>query len=527
MACEGFSEASVQELAARVNGPSIARAVIAEGREFAVEDLDNDPRNAAGHVTRREGLKSALFAPLVYEGRNLGCIALFSKRRSRYQGADIELLNATVQQLSLAIRTAEALSAERRQATMVSALYQLSHELSRLMTPREMAAHAFPIVRRELACKRMWLGILNDPGTHLLGQAGYGPGVRRALIDLQVNLSEPHEFMDEAVRRKEAVIVPAGTPMHCSGLDRLAARLELGMLVIVPLVSLGKVVGIMLLEPAMPSMAVVQRKLPLLQNMAAEIGTILLARRFEAKMAESDKMRMAGVLASGVAHNFNNLLQAIMGQASLIEMQLSKDSPSLQSTKMILEAAGRGAALIKQLMSFSMQGGSVRRTLSVNSTLGDSKELYQSLLGSRIAFSTQLSDGLPPIYADQGQLQQVITNLLMNAKEAIGDRKGGQVQVTTSEVRVRPGELDPELAPGIYVRVDVQDNGAGMDPERLAHCFEPFYTTKDLDVRTGVGLNGAGLGLSSSYSIVKQHEGLMTARSRAGEGSVFSVYLPA
>lgn len=527
VACEGFSEQSVQDLSVKINGPSIARTVITEGRGFAIEDLESHPGNAAVSLTHREGLKSAIFAPLVQDGRNLGCIALFSRRRARYQDADNDLLNATVQQLSSAIRTAEGFSAERRQANVVSTLYQLSHELSRVMTPREMAAHAFPIIQGELACKRMWLGTLNDQGSHLVGQAGQGPGVRRSIIDLQINLSEAHQFLDEVIRTKEPLVISAGAPMECSTLNRLVSRLELGVLVLVPLVSLGKVVGVILLEPAISSMLVVQRKLPLLKNMAGEIATIILARRFEGKMAESDKMRMAGVLASGVAHNFNNLLQAVMGQASLIEMQLPQDSPLVQSTRMILDSAGKGASLIKQLMSFSMQGNSVRKTLTVNALLGDSKELFQSLLGSRIQLGLQLADGVPPIYADQGQLQQVVTNLLMNAKEAIADQKNGQVQLTTSEIRVRPGELDPELAPGIYVRLEVQDNGSGMDAERLARCFEPFYTTKDLDVRTGVGLTGSGLGLSSSYSIIKQHEGLITARSRPGEGSVFSVYLPA
>jgi signal transduction histidine kinase len=527
VAAEGFSESSVHELAQKVNNPSLVRVALQRKQSFCVSDVESDGRNAAPLVTQRERIKSAILGPLIQDGIAIGAIVLFSRKRARYGAADLDLLNAALQQLSLAVQKAELLAAELRQANVASTLYQLSHELSRLMTPREMAAHAFPIIQGEIACRRMWLGMLNDQGSHIIGQAGTGPGVRRSIVDLQIPLVEQHEFIDAAFKSKEPVIVPAGVKMECATLNRLVTRLQIGVLVIVPLVSLGRVVGLMLLEPSVPSVAVAQRKLPLLKNMASEIATIMVARRFEGKMAESDKMRMAGVLASGVAHNFNNLLQAIMGQASLIEMQLPQGSPLQASTQLILESAGKGASLIKQLMSFSMQGGSVRRTVAVNSIISESQDLYRSLLGSRTELVLELAEGIPKVYADQSQMQQVITNLLMNARDAVANRKDGKVQISTSEVRVRPGELDPDMAPGIYLRIDVQDNGVGMDAERLSRCFEPFYTTKDVDSRTGLGLTGAGLGLSSSYSIVKQHEGVLSARSRPGEGSVFSVYLPA
>ena len=124
------------------------------------------------------------------------------------------------------------------------------------------------------------------------------------------------------------------------------------------------------------------------------------------------------------------------------------------------------------------------------------------------------------------QIQQVVTNLLANAKDAIGSRQAGKVTLSTHKVRLRSGEIDPELSPGVYVRIDVQDNGVGMDTEAQARCFEPFFTTKNVDRSTGVGLAGSGLGLSAAYSMVKQHDGLITVHSVPGEGAAFSVYLP-
>jgi hypothetical protein len=132
----------------------------------------------------------------------------------------------------------------------------------------------------------------------------------------------------------------------------------------------------------------------------------------------------------------------------------------------------------------------------------------------------------PDAILDPSQIQQVVTNLLMNAKEAIEGRNDGMVSITVSRVRLRSAEVDPELAPGVYVRIDVKDNGHGMNGEQQLRCFEPFYTTKNVDPGTGVGLGGSGLGLSAAYSIVRQHHGLITVSSEVGEGSTFSIYLP-
>jgi nitrogen-specific signal transduction histidine kinase len=263
--------------------------------------------------------------------------------------------------------------------------------------------------------------------------------------------------------------------------------------------------------------------------MASEIAMVILARRFEARMADADKMRMAGMLASGVAHNFNNLLQAVMGQASLVEMQLPPGSPLVGSARMIIDAANRGASLINHLLNFSSKESRTRKHISLAKMLADSSEFYRSILGSEIALEcAPAEDDLPQIYGDYSQLQQAITNLLVNSREAIAVRgqRDGRVRISTRKVRVSTGEIDPEMAPGNYVRIDIEDNGAGMDTERLARCFEPFYTTKNADSQTGVGVGGSGLGLSSAYSIIRQHDGTICAASQAGLGSTFTIYLP-
>jgi signal transduction histidine kinase len=254
-----------------------------------------------------------------------------------------------------------------------------------------MADQAFPILQQEFTLKRAWFGVLNEQGTHLIGQAGFGVGLKRQLQEVQVELTRRHEFLDEALRTQQPVVVRRGSPMQCDGLQRVVEALKLDTIAIVPLVSLGQVVGVLIVEPSIPHSFVSEERLQLLSSMANEMATILMARRFESKMAEALKMRMAGLLASGVAHNFNNLLQAILGQVSLIELQLPKGAASLESTKTIAEAAKRGASLVSQLLSFATQNGPSKQITNLGKMITDSQELYRSLLGTRIELRCSVS----------------------------------------------------------------------------------------------------------------------------------------
>lgn len=461
----------------------------------------------------------------ISEGDKLyGVLGLFSPSISLLRMEDSDLSVAVGRQLALTIRHAEYLVEEREGTAQISVLYRLSHELSKYLTPREIAEHSFPIIQEEFPCKRIWIGITNEQRTHIAGQAATGPGMRAAIARAQIELELRHDYLDDALRTQLPVIIPSGAPRDCSGFNRLMDRLKPGLMIIVPLVSLGQSVGVVVLEPTSTSQAAAQRKLPLLTRMAGEIATVLLARRFESKIADADKMRMAGVLASGVAHNFNNLLQAVMGQASLIEMQSSVGSSTARSAKMIMEAATRGASMVTQLLTFSSGGTTTREALEVNQLLHESMEFYRSILGKGISFSLDLEAEVPSVHGNYSQVQQAITNLLLNAKDAVVNQEEPKVKISSRSVRLKSGEVDPELPPGQYVRIDVEDNGVGMTIEQQRRCFEPFYTSK----RSGSeGTNsGVGLGLSSAYSLIKNHFGSIVVESSPRQGTKFSVYLP-
>ncbi len=508
-----------------LTSPSLVRHAIRSKTALLVGDIQSDPR-AARRLAEAEGLRATIVAPLMVEDSVLGAVLLSCREADRYSDDDLELIKAAANQIGLVVKQAEYYAAERRQASSFAALYRLSHELSKHYTVREIAEHAFPIIHNEIACKRMWLGIVNDQDTHLIGQAGYGPGVRKKVIEMQIELNESRPFLDRVLAEHVPVIAEIKDGQLCGGLEGIMHRLGARTIVIVPLLAIGKVIGILCLEPLAGSPNSLTRKLPLLGSMANEIGSAITARRFESRIANANKMRMATMLASGVAHNFNNLLQAVMGQASLLELQLDPGSAQQLSARQIVQAANRGAALVKQLLTVSKGDNGERSVLSLNKFIRDSSDFYRSLLGDGVALEVQLSEELPEVWVDQAQMQQVMTNLLVNAREALQRSVTKEVSIKVVPVSLGSSEVDPELPPGKYVRVDVSDSGSGMDSEKQLRCFEPFFSTKDGDNSTGLNFEGAGLGLSSAYSIVKNHEGIISVHSEVGKGATFSIFLP-
>lgn len=525
VAADGVSQRFLDDLTETLPEPGLLREAVEDQRALLLHDLSRE-RPYASEAMTREGIRSVLVVPLVAEEEVLGAIVLLSRRTERYRSEDLELVSAAANNIALSVRQAEFYAGERRQADALGVLYRLSHELSKHLTIREVVEHAVPILMEECRPKRLWIGVINEQGTLLQGQAGAGQGMDEELLSVQLSLEGRHEALAEAVRRREPLLVSLAQLSAFPTLMRKLATLDPGPFYVVPLVSLGQFVGVVALEPSISPALFAQHRQPLLASLANELATVILARRFEAQIAGAEKMRMAGLLASGVAHNFNNLLQAVMGQASLIEMQLPKHSPIASSARMITEAAGRGAALIKQLLAFTLNTGEQRQEVVVDQFLRESLELYRSVLGSQIELDLHLSIESARVSADPSQLQQVVTNLLMNARDALSERTEGRVRVSAERTTIEGGQADVLLAPGSYLVISVEDNGIGMDHERRLRCFEPFFTTKNVDTETGVGLSGSGLGLSTAYSIVRRHNGIITVQSEPGRGSRFLIYLP-
>ncbi|MGE0254084.1 MAG: PAS domain-containing protein [Alphaproteobacteria bacterium] len=242
-------------------------------------------------------------------------------------------------------------------------------------------------------------------------------------------------------------------------------------------------------------------------------------RHVEAQMAQGLKMQAVGQLAGGIAHDFNNLLTAMIGFCDLLLLRHSPGDQSFADIMQIKQNASRAARLVRQLLAFSRQQTLQPRVLQLTDVLGDLSALLRRLIGANIRLTMRHGRDLGLVRADQGQIEQVIINLAVNARDAMPD--GGELVIATEEVVLATAQRrGPEIVPaGQYVALSVADTGIGIPPENMEHIFEPFFTTKEVG-------HGTGLGLSTVYGIVKQTGGFVTVASVPGTGTSFEILLP-
>ncbi|MBC7261441.1 MAG: PAS domain S-box protein [Chloroflexi bacterium] len=242
-------------------------------------------------------------------------------------------------------------------------------------------------------------------------------------------------------------------------------------------------------------------------------------RKLEEQLRQAQKMEAVGQLAGGVAHEFNNLLTVIQGNAELALSELLPADPLYKRFSAIHKAAVRGARLTQQLLAYSRRQILQPRPLDVNAVVRDFAEMAGRLIGVDIELQLSLASELKPVLADPGALQQVLMNLAMNARDAMPE--GGTLRLETASTTLDEAacQAHPEAKPGEYVRLTVADTGTGMDERTKNHLFEPFFTTKEVG-------KGTGLGLPMVYGIVKEHGGLIEVSSEVGQGTRFDIYLP-
>ncbi|MCC6572555.1 MAG: PAS domain-containing protein [Planctomycetes bacterium] len=242
-------------------------------------------------------------------------------------------------------------------------------------------------------------------------------------------------------------------------------------------------------------------------------------RTLEDQLRQSQKMEAIGRLAGGVAHDFNNLLTAIMGHAELLGRHMSP-GPEQDHVKQILRTSRRATELTQQLLAFSRRQVMQPRTVNLNDCVKDAQKLLARLIGEDVALETVNQRGLRQIMADPTQIEQVLINLAVNARDAMPD--GGKLTIETKNVDADEVYCTDRagMAPGSYVRLRVSDTGTGITPETMTHIFEPFFTTKPVG-------KGTGLGLSMVHGVVKQSGGHIFVRSDPDKGACFCIYFPA
>jgi PAS domain S-box-containing protein len=247
---------------------------------------------------------------------------------------------------------------------------------------------------------------------------------------------------------------------------------------------------------------------------------ITARKQLEAQLRQSQKLEAIGRLSGGIAHDFNNILTVILGNAELGREEARASGGQLgELLDEIHQAAARAAGLTRQLLAFSRKQTLTLRPIKLDQVITGLDSMLRRLLGEDLALVVELGDDLRPIKADASQLEQVIVNLAVNARDAMAS--GGTLTISAHNVKLGPGsaELPAEAPPGEYVVVSIRDTGVGMPPEVQAQIFEPFFTTR----KPG---EGTGLGLATVFGIIKQSGGYVAVDSAVGQGSTFSLYFP-
>jgi PAS domain S-box-containing protein len=233
----------------------------------------------------------------------------------------------------------------------------------------------------------------------------------------------------------------------------------------------------------------------------------------------AQRMEAVGTLAGGIAHDFNNVLTGIIGFTELVKLRMNRDDEAVSSLDEILRCAQRAAGLTRQLLTYSRRQIIAPVNLSLNDVVTELMKLVSKVLGENIEIRTVLAKGLPSVQADLGQMEQVIMNLVLNARDAMP--QGGRLVIETRDVDLDEGYVRayPYMRPGRFVRLTVSDSGAGMDEETRERAFDPFFTTKGPE-------KGSGLGMAVVYGIVKQHGGFIHLYSEVGVGTTVTILLP-
>ena len=248
-------------------------------------------------------------------------------------------------------------------------------------------------------------------------------------------------------------------------------------------------------------------------------GEITERLNLEALLRQSQKMESVGQLAAGIAHDFNNILAVIQGHSELLSLRETLTPKGAESLHQITEAVDRAVQLTQQLLAFGRKQPLQLHPINYNTVVQRVTQMLHRLLGAHVMLRTSYAPSLPLIMGDPTMMEQIVMNLSLNARDAMPN--GGSLLIETTSVNLTQADIDrnPEAREGLFVCLNVTDNGTGIEPGKIEHLFDPFFTTKDAG-------KGTGLGLATVYSIVTQHNGWIEVESTLGKGTTFKLYLP-
>lgn len=443
----------------------ITGRVVRTGEPALVEDVSDDP----DHISSTEGTLSDLVVPIIDQGAVLGTLNIESVGDNILSASDLTMMIALSEHIGVAIGRARLYSEARASEARYRNLVEQLNDVIFTLNTQGQISYISPAIQRYSGHTAEEL--LGRPFAELMDQQE-GPMMMGHVQEMMAGGGAPFEFR---VRVKDGerrwVRSSARTLMNEEGATEI-----IGMLT-----------------------------------------DITDRKRMEEERVKFSKLESLGVLAGGIAHDFNNLLTGVVGNMSIASLTLSPDDPINENLKNAEEALSKAKDLTYQLLTFAKGGTPVKTLVSLKDLLSEIAPFI--LRGANSRHELELGDGLWRIEADTNQISQVFQNIIINADQAMPD--GGVIFIKAANMTAGPDQMPDDLAlsPGVsYVRIDILDQGGGIAPEQMSKIFDPYFSTKD---------EGTGLGLATAHSVITQHGGTITVESRLGQGTTFTVYLPA
>ncbi|QXE89510.1 GAF domain-containing protein [Geomonas subterranea] len=410
---------------------------------------------------------------------------------------------------------------------------EVGQALSRQSGIDQVLDSVIQVIEKRLGYDRAVIMLADARKSRLTFRTGYGytDAQRDALTNASFDLTatDGRGIFVTCFRNNQSRFVSDFTEVEHLHTPRslvLSQELEARSFICCPIACDGEVFGILAVDNKKSQRPLMQSDLSLLTGIAPVIGMSLRnaislerERRMSEQIRQSQKMESVGVLAGGIAHDFNNLLTGMMGFVALAQMNMKRDDPAQGYLEQVLNAAERAASLTQGLLAFSRKQVNHPEPVNLNQVIENLRKLLSRLVTFRITLQFDLWPEKLAVVADSSQIDQVITNLVNNARDAMPD--GGTLTIGTGMMEMNDEWIDSRGygRPGSYAVLTVSDTGTGIDEATRAHVLEPFFTTKEVG-------KGSGLGLAIVYGIVKQHDGYVEIDSTPGVGTTLNVYLP-